>query len=1168
MRKDSVLKYLAWVFLFSLVLTTCLPSRVSAQVVKGSISGTVIDPTGGAIPDAEVVAVSGATGAAYKTKTETSGLFKLPLLAVGKYTLTVTKEGFNKFLLNNVEVMAGQDNGLGMVRLEIGQISTTVEVSAAPGMIQTTQSQISNSVTSSMLTVFPGLDFNVGLDSLALMVPGVVDNRDVGFSNTNGASFSVNGIRGRNNDQQIDGANNNDNSVAGPGFFLGNTDFVQEYQIVTNNFGPEYGRNAGSVVNIITKSGTNDWHGDVFVTEGNNKLNALSNTQKAFQELHKLPPGNDEFSGGSAGGPIVKDKVFVFGGFDNEIIPRSSVFSSGNLTPTPLGLQQLQACFPNSTSLQALASYGPFGVTGGNPVISGTPRTRTATVGDVSCDFEASGVKRTLNTSRHIYDVMGRLDVNTDKNRFYGRFLWQKDTPLNAPGYANGAAGYPSNVPSMGQQWGFSWTRNLSSSMFNEARLNFGRLGVQFGGNGIGNTLPQMSNLAGGLGSVTMPSGYLNWGVPNTYPQGRIVNTYQFQDNWSYLRGRHQLKAGANLTYQRSPNVFLPNYNGTWSFANFNNFIANIPSSIAITLGDPNLDFREHDSFFYFGDDFKVRQNLTLNLGVTYTYFGQPANLFHNADLKRESGPNPFFNPELPLSVRTFPKMPAPKNSVGPSIGFAYSPEWGGAGKTVLRGGYRLAFDPPFYNIYTNMASSAPQVLSQTLTPVAGGPPLPPLLAQPSGPANRTELASDLTLGVMDPRSFSQTSLAPDFRADHVQSWSFGIQRQLGPSVVFESRYVGNHGGALFQTINGNPYVAGLASLFPNAMPSGVAPCSSADAAVGTAVGRVNCNMGVIRIRGNTASSDYHGWQSEIRTTNLWNQLTLRSAFTWSKTTDNASEIYGSYYGGGTLALSQNPFNYKSAEHGLSALDIPKNWTLAFSEQVPFFKSQQGVVGHILGGWSFSGSYMIASGQPYGPVQQYLAYSMYYPGPFPFDTTFNSFVNSAVSYENLRPFMGNPNAPVSLVGIYAGDLCAYDGAAGCNLSPNTVLSFNAYNNYYMTGEGTPQYVIGPNGARFIVNGPTAQSIYGTPYGNVGRNILRDAITNRANFALYKYIKVTERLKVRFDTTFFNVFNHPNFYSVDPYLDDAGVLQEEYGFGIPSLYDGGGRVITFGLRVEF
>ena len=178
---------------------------------------------------------------------------------------------------------------MGVISLEVGQINTVVEITASALLIETTQSQISTSIGTTTLTTFPAMDFNIGLDNLVMQLPGVVGTRDNNRANTDGAAFSVNGLRGRADDEQIDGASNNDNSVTGPSLFVGNPDFVQEYSVTTNNFGPEYGRNAGSVINIITKSGTNNWHGDVFVTEGNNKLNSLTNVEKAFEGLHKLP---------------------------------------------------------------------------------------------------------------------------------------------------------------------------------------------------------------------------------------------------------------------------------------------------------------------------------------------------------------------------------------------------------------------------------------------------------------------------------------------------------------------------------------------------------------------------------------------------------------------------------------------------------------------------------------------------------------------------------------------------------------------------------------------------------------------------------------------------------------------------------------------------------------
>ena len=198
------------------------------------------------------------------------------------------------------------------------------------------KAQVTNTFSGTTLTTFAGIQENQGLDNLALFVPGVVSVRDNGFSNTNGGQgFSSNGLRGRNNDQQIDGQNNNDNSVGGPGLFVSDVEFVQQYVLVTNNFGPEYGRNAGSVVNIITKSGGNAWHGSIYESENNSILNSLNNSQRqgfitdaAGNNLTKQPRLNDEFGGFTIGGPIVKNKAFIFGGFDQEIISTKSIFQS------------------------------------------------------------------------------------------------------------------------------------------------------------------------------------------------------------------------------------------------------------------------------------------------------------------------------------------------------------------------------------------------------------------------------------------------------------------------------------------------------------------------------------------------------------------------------------------------------------------------------------------------------------------------------------------------------------------------------------------------------------------------------------------------------------------------------------------------------------------------
>src|SRR5277367_1343196 len=1165
------------VALLVVTLLTLLSAPMQAQVSKGSISGNVADAQGAAVADAAVQAISKDTNQGFNATSDNSGLFKLSLLPVGTYRLEITKNGFRKSVLDNVEVSVGADRGMGTIKLEIGEVSSTVEVSAAPPLIESTEAQITNSFTATDIQTFAGVLGNEGLDNLALTVPGVTMSRDLGFSNSNGVDFAVNGLRGRNNDQQLDGQNNNDNSVAGPSLFVSDSEFVQEYQITTSNFGSEYGRNSGSVVNLVTKSGSNTVHGSVYGSESNAALDSLSNIQKQFEGLTKVPWFNDEFVGGTIGGPLWVDHVFFFGGFDQEYIPGTEVLSSGDLTPTPAGITTLIGCFGNTTSLQALQTFGPYGVTGGGPVpLSPSVPTKGQLGFIAGCPgVQYGGIQRVLGDPFKSYNFPLKLDIQTAKNHFYGRFLYNKSVSANVD-EGQGPAGYPVNVPAFSQAYGFSWARTISTRMANEFRASYGRENVEFGGNSIGNTVPNATDISNALAQITFAtSGLLGYGPADNLPQGRIVNTYQLQDNWTYIKGRHELKAGVNVTQQRSPNFFLPNGNGAWQFGDYGAYASNEPLKINIASGNPVLPFRETDTFLYVGDDWKVKNNLTLNLGLTWSYYGQPANLFHQITTKNQTGSDPLWNPALPASVTEFPTIPSPNNSWGPNVGFAWTPGAGGMlgrfvgnGKTVIRGGFREAYDPPFYNIYLNIASAAPVVLLNTLT----GPNAlaNPLSANPLGPANRTQLAPFLTTGVFDPRTFNETSITPNFGPQRVYSWSLGVQREIVPKAVFEVRYVGNHATNLFQTLNGNPQIDGLAALYPNLVPSSVTPCPAAQAAVPQAVGRVNCNEGIVRQRTNTAYSDYGALQSEIRVNNLWNQLTMKAGYTYSNTTDNASEIFSTFGGGGTSAFSQNYLNNTGAEHGTSGLDFPHSFNLTFTEQIPFFKSQHGLVGHVLGGWVVSANYFITSGQPYTASQAALncesglgtafgTCSANGPGN-PYDASFNA-AFTTVPDGGLRPFVGSNSAPASAVGIYAADACNIFGV-GCGDTPNTLLSLNAIN---ATGADTP---VSTKQVRFIANTAEADTIFGTPFGNVGRNTLRDYWTNTGNFALFKNFKIKERVTLVWHMQMLNVFNHPNFASIDPFIDDAGLASLETGFANASLQNGGNRVIKFGLTFRW
>ena len=963
--------------------------------------------------------------------------------------------------------------------------------------------------------------------------------------------------------------------MTGPAVFLSDPEWVSQYVLVTNNFGPEYGRNAGSVVNLITKGGGNAWHGSIYGNYNNSVFNAMTNLQKNFAKdargnpLTQPPALNDTFSGIQVGGPVVKNRLFVAGGFNNEIINQSTPFASGGITPTPDGLATLANCFtsgPGAQALAALRQFGPFGIPGGNPVA--TPVSAAVAPTITGCPgVEFGTVTRTLKTDFRTYNFYGRTDVQWKNDTVVGRYLYNKLTPFNLdsglPG-SGAASGYPNNAPSLGQSVLVSWTHNFNPRMVNEGRVGYSRNNVEFGGNTIGNTVPLVGQLNQALAQVSFNNSVVNlgFGVPAALPQQRIVNTWQIQDNWNYTVGHHTVKAGVNWTYQRTPNTFLAALNGTFRFSNWDAFFANMPNRVNIANGNAKLDFREYDTFGYIGDDWKVGHNLTLNLGLTYTYYGQPANLLNDITSKRESNPaTAFWNPAVPFAARTFPRIPAPTNSFGPSAGFAYVPQGGGIfgnGKTVIRGGYRYLYDPPFYNIYFNIANAAPVAFLQTFA--GAGAAIQPLPAVPTGPNVRAQLAPSLQTGVFDPRTFNQANITPNFGPDKVHSWSFGVQREITKNQALEVRYVGNKGYSLFQSIDGNPFIADLQSSFPQFVPAGLTPCPATNQVLapgqtkGTDVGGVTCGPGVVGTRANSGFSNYQGVQVEYRANNVFKQLTFRTGYTYSKTLDNTSEIFSTFLAGNTLTRPQNPVSPQNGEYSFSGLDYPHTFSVLVSEQLPFFGEQHGLMGHVFGGWTIAANYLLQSGQRYTPSQITGIAAATASGNF-FDSAYLNAFNSAA--DSARPFLGSSSAPLTNVGIFLGDACDFfsvcTDASGLPVTSNSanrsrLVSMNAINTTGATVNVTRGQV------RYIINGGTAETIFGTPFGNSPRNKPQDDMTNIANLSLAKRIRLTERASLEIRATALNVLNHPNFLSIDPFLEDAGLFASGTGFGNPKVTD--------------
>jgi carboxypeptidase family protein/TonB-dependent receptor-like protein len=1135
MRLSFRSKFLCAGTLLAALFAMCgYPSSMSAQgIATGSISVTVTDPSGAAVPGATVKAQSKATNQEFIGETNSSGYVELRSVPPGTYTITITCKSFRTLVLERNDVLVSRGTDLGVVKLELGSVGEVVQVEGLAPLIEASTAQVTTSFSSKEAADLP---LAGGFDMLTLFIPGVADTGSNSFSNNNGASFSSNGLRGRSNNFQIDGQSNNDNSVAGPSIFLGNQDALDEVSVITNNFSVEYGRASGSVVNYVTKSGTNEFHGSGFEYFTGSHWDSHDNLDDPTQPV---PRYVDNRFGGAIGGPIKRNKAWFFFSpyFDRTRTAGGTSTSGSALIPTPTGMTQLAAAFPGSLAVAALNAIGPYAVAAGNPHPGGTPQTLVVSDGVTSAPIEFDTVERNVPSLFNDREFTGRVDVQlTSKDRVGARYIFQQNILTGATGRF--AAGAYVDIPARDQQIALDWTHTFSGQFVNQLRYSFSRAGFGFEGGSFPNcTQGDINNCPTG---ISLPSSLVSFGMQNNLPQGRIINNTQVQDNASLTRGRHTVKFGGEFYKQRSPNVFLPNTNGTYTFSGsnssgtcfattldpdatkqtrqcgFSRFLADSLQSgqLSLTDGAPKLNFKEYDIAAYVGDDWRVKDNLTINIGLRWEYSSQAINLLHDLSAANQSGSDPFWDPTLPTSVTTFPEIPNHFKYFGPNIGFAWNPHFFGmtGAKTVVRGGFRITYDPAYYNMFLNAATAAPVVNAGVITTATCTAPCLPT-AGFLGSDVRAEHLSDIPRGV-NPGTRNYTQVAPNFHEPYTQSWSLGVQHEISSRMVFETRYVGNRVVGNFQTVNANPSLAGLIdSGFSSFIPAGVTPCATPDTP-GFNDGRADCNFTNIRNRVNTAFSTYHGLQNELRLRNF-HGLSGGFSYTFSKTLDNASEIFSTFSGGNTVSGAQNPFDNSKGEKALSGLDFPNTASIYFVYELPFFKAQKGFLGHVLGGYQASSTWRYSSGQLWTPAE------------FAFDNSScqNSFDNSFFSgASTCRPFSGNPRADVSTVGQ-----CTDPTLPDCGLV-----------NFY-TGSPTTASAV-----RWIFNDDTSAAFFGTPYGNVSRNPgYRGDAVNTVNFGLAKTIKFTERLSLRLDAQAYNLFNHRFLGVPDPFIED-GNLQDAGG----------------------
>ncbi|HEX8163057.1 MAG TPA: TonB-dependent receptor [Pyrinomonadaceae bacterium] len=1234
--------------LFAFVLA-CAP-LAAAQVTTGALQGLVKDPNGAVVAGATVKVTNADTGISRDTTTNNEGFYRVTNLTPGSnYTVEVTAQGFAPQRATRVAVRLATENTAD-VQVSVTGTTETVNVTGEEQLINSTQNQLTKSYTPTQLTQLP---FNGGaIDNLALLTPGVTTPGDTDFSN--GVGISANGNRGRSNNFQIDGQDNNDNSVAGPTLSLTNTEAVGELQVITSNFSAEFGRNSGAQINVVTKSGTNDFHGALFEFHNNAALDAATKGQElargGFQFLagngfsefaglakRRLDPFRNNRFGGAVGGPIKRNKAFFFATYEGDRLrgeAQANNLTGGALTLTPESVRLASSLgFPGAAILSNTAvSGGPafaqgvgqfliappvldvngdgvpdtFAFGPNNPVFNPVTANRLdpavfVNVGGVATPLYAGEGVRIVPTNNTHDQFITREDINlTSSDSLSVRYIFDRNTfPLATGRFVAGAL---FAVPSKNNNLGATYTRTLSSRTVNEARFSFSRLDVKFGD-------PNAALPAPGIGYTSFATLNFNFGfafgTPNNLPQSRVVDTYQVQDTLSTTIGNHAAKFGADIRHQKVDNFFLPNFLGVYTFRGgnplggpnaaaggvpatfpgvnggvgpvflfnpdgslgvtgprtgfrataFENLLLGRPGRIAFAQGDPRILTKQNDFFFFAQDDWRVHPHLTLNLGLRYEVSTTPFNPIIDQLNARESDPaTAIFDPSFPLSGRTQSRLPIDKNNFAPHVGFAWQPNLKSLGdrftngRTVVRGGIGVAYDPSFFNIVLNTVTAAPFAAAGLLqqTPGAAGSFNYPFLPNTTALLNQTPGTNG-----GDPRLFNQTRVDPNFHNPYTISYNLGIQQEVWKNTVFEARYVGSRIVGQFQTVNGNPlvnqlnqaaYCQGLdAGAYTNGIVVGTAPATREAACTGAGFnnsiingvatngnGRIDPTTGAVRLRTNGATSTYNGLQTRFDT-RFSDSLSANANYTLSKTIDNSSEIFSTGAGGQGVADPQNPFDGSRGERGLSAFHQKHVFTANAIYDLPWYKEQRGFVGHLLGGFQLSGVFFAGSGRPYTPVE---AFGTYDP----------NFENSFFGIGALRPYPGNPNAPLGTIAFGFNAACnVLFGGPACQVA--TPGQFIVYNTAQPGSTGTvvsasqviqqARLIYNDSGlfgqaAAAAYNSNEAFNLFKTPYSSLGRNTFSGDPNYTLNMALFKATRLTEGVKLELRAEAVNLLNRRNF----------------------------------------
>ncbi|HYK20071.1 MAG TPA: carboxypeptidase regulatory-like domain-containing protein [Pyrinomonadaceae bacterium] len=1151
------------------ILAVAVVLAVAAQQVyaqgNAALTGAITDPNGAVVAGATVKATNTGTNISYDTQSTDAGLYRFPTLPVGTYKISVEASGFKSAQVENVTLTVGQTVTRD-IKLEIGAPTETVTVqSGGEQLAQPSESSVSALLNRNVWENYPleNRDTNEFLNIL----PGSVPDEFAG--STRGAA--VNGTRGGMGNFLVEGYDNNDQGQGGRGALVSggitsiSPDAIEEYRVITNNYSAQYGKAGGFVTDTVLRSGTNDWHGSLFEY---NRVQALAaNDFFSNREGVKDSLVRNQF-GGSFGGPIRKDKTFGFGTVEFHRLRQgfpltatsttqqfinfvqSGAFATFHETspngycvvklgaPCPgafshsrtLGanFQRLQAAnpLPLATSNFSNVAAGLFtgaDLFGGDPAIVYP----VPVYGDVTVINNSF-----LNASR----FTGKVDhIMSARNRFTGTFLLEDSDTGDTHGGGDTTIGPAFLAPGRSILAGITWVHDFSPTMINEAKASYLRHRRDF------------AQCPGSDGQPSVVTGIdplgVGFGCSSNLPQFFTDNQFQYQDAISFVRGVHSFKSGVEYRRIRNGSAFEAIKNGFFLPHGVEELLTDAffgDEADLVSFGEPVLGgftfaqasinpqtgklpeyyrgYRANEWAAYFQDDWKVRRNLTLNLGLRWEYFGPPHNFRPGIDSNFYFGSgdtpvpnataNPFFPTTSPLAAevargsfqqRDHEIWKKDFNNFAPRVGFAWDVR--GDQKLVIRGGGAISYDRIWNNLFENIRFNAPFFSFATVGAFGGGAGVPAgplstpgLFNVPFTEANTELFNNPLFNPVPSPRHMDQNLVTP-----YVQQFNLGVQYEFAKDFLFETNYIMTQGRNLTGIIDINTF---------NGRTRG-----------GTSR-RPNPSIGGDNFRTNAFSSIYHGAQFIVRN-RAWHGLQFNTHYTFAHAIDAVSDAFNNRAG-------QRPMDNTNIklDRARADFDIRHRFVSGFTYELPFLKGNRW-----LGGWVMSGVVQLQSGVPFSVFNS--AQDPNADGYFTDRAAFIGSTYEAAYLRNQSPADGFFN-----VGDFVG--------------MNTLATSPAF------GSGGVAQIIAACGPG---NGVVISTSRWWCNGTSGRNILTGPNFTNIDFGVHKKFRVTEKTALQLQANAFNLLNHPNFGLPVSNLNSSQVGRSINTVGTP-------RVIQLALRFDF